>query len=274
MILDFTRLLEDAKAGSAWPVGDYDFECIEADSTQSGGAEPKPMIKVTLRCLNGPYANKSIKNNFVVSTENSMALRIFFRHMSAFGLTGDFFKQIGSGDLAAVAINLTGKRATITIKHREWQGETQNDVAAIKPLGGGSPVSSNGGGMNLPTPPTVSTPISTSVPTPPATPPTAPQPPAPLTVATAPTAAAPSENVPPGYDPAVWASFPQAAKDAILATLPKPEPEPEPAADPVPPGFTDELWKNMPESAKSAIRASLQGVGASASPPPPPTMPV
>jgi len=131
-VFDFGQLLKDAKAGAAWPEGDYDFEVAEADAvTASTGS---PMVKTKLRCLVGTYANKTVTNNFVLSVENPGALAIFFKHMKAFGLDESFFAQMGQSDLRPVAAALRGRRARITLGRRMWNDVPQNQVNGVKPI--------------------------------------------------------------------------------------------------------------------------------------------
>jgi hypothetical protein len=139
--IDFTRALQDAKGASfeALPVGDYDVEVAksEAVTSQSG----KPMIKVTMKVVSGPYERRPIMNQFVMSVENPTALNIFFRHMRAFGLTEEWFASLGgAGSLEPVASALLNRRARLTLGHRDWQGETRNEVKAVKPYTGAPPV--------------------------------------------------------------------------------------------------------------------------------------
>lgn len=291
-VFDFSKLLQDAKAGAAWPVGDYDFEITEADAvTANSGA---PMIKTKLRCLVGPYANKHITNNFVLSVDNPTALNIFFRHMSAFGLSDDFFRSIGSGNLAPVAANLVGKRARITIAHRQWQGAAQNDVKAVKPIteglvgGGGLPGAPALAGMpaTAPPPPPVAAAPAAPVAAPP--PPPVAAPPAPVAAPVAPPAApAAVPPPPPQLDQSAAVAPPPppvAAQAPVAAPVAPPPAPPAPAAATAPPaGYTQELWDSIPEAARAAIIAQLTAsvapaIAATAAPagppPPPPGLPV
>jgi hypothetical protein len=254
---DFNRLLQDAKAGGAWPLGDYDFEVVDTVVKQSASSTNE-MIVVKMRCLVGPYAGKHVTNNFVLTVDNPTALNIFFRHMTAFGLDDRFFAQIGSGNLAPVAAALKGRRARITIGHRTWNGAPQNDIKAINPLTDGTmaqpagqpPVGAPATAAPPPPPPPQAQPAAvvppppppppaTSVPPPPAPAPTAVPPPPPPAPASPPpppppvSVPAPAQSAPPaGYSPELWASIPEAAKAAILASQPQ-----QPAAVPPPPAL-------------------------------------
>lgn len=207
----------------ALPVGDYDVEVAKSEAVTSSNG--KPMIKVTMKVVSGPYERRSVLNQFVMSTENPVALSIFFRHMKAFGLTEDWFMQLGrSGSLEPVANALLGRRARLTLGHRDWQGETRNEVKAVKPYTG-APTAGPAGPSSLPGP--VPTPVAGPVPpTPmaapaqPVAPPPPPPPPAPASIpVAAPVAPAPAP-VPP-----------EAVAQPVAAPV---TPMPQPPAAPVP----------------------------------------
>ncbi len=258
---DFKKLLQDAKAGGAWPLGDYDFEVAEANVKMSGNGSGNEMIVTKLRCLVGPYAGKHINNNFVLTADNPNALSIFFRHMAAFGLDDNFFTQIGEGNLAPAAQALKGRRVRITIGHRQWNGGTQNDVKAVNPLTDGLSNTLPGAAVGSPPPPPPPTatvpppPTSSSAPSPPP-PPATPSPPPPLPAMTAPPAAPPPPPPPPVQQPA---------------------PAPAPPQVEIPPQYTA-VWDSLPDAAKQAILGAQQQppfiTPTAPQPPPPPQLPV
>jgi Protein of unknown function (DUF669) len=133
--IDFQKVIQDAKSASnePLPIGDYDVEIAEATATTS--SNDRPMIKVVMKVLDGPHARRSLRTQFVMTLENPVALSIFFRHMKCFGLDEQFFLS-GLNNLGPVAQALQGRRANVTVKHREWQGELQNEVSRIKPYTG------------------------------------------------------------------------------------------------------------------------------------------
>lgn len=173
--IDFSRAIQEAKSASfeALPAGDYDVEVTEANATRSSNG--KPMIKVRLKVLSGPYQNRSIINNFVFSVENAMALSIFFRHMKCFGLDEAFFGSLGAaGSLEPVAGALNGRRARVTLGIRQWNGEDRNEVTQIKPYTGAPQLAPTGGYGNQTAVTGAMTPCLT--PTPPMPPPVQPTP--------------------------------------------------------------------------------------------------
>jgi hypothetical protein len=210
----------------ALPVGDYDVEVAKSESTTSSNG--KPMIRVTMKVVTGPYEKRSVLNQFVMSQENPVALSIFFRHMKAFGLTEDWFMQLGQqGSLEPVANALIGRRARLTLGHRDWQGETRNEVKAVKPYTGAPGLAPSGpsgpsAGPLAPPPPAAPVTPPVAPPAPPAAPvaaPAAPAPPAPV--------ATPAPTPPPVE-----------AVPAAAPVIPTPPAPPAPAAEvaaPAPP---------------------------------------
>lgn len=217
--IDFQRALQDAKGASmeALPIGDYDVEVAKSESTTSSNG--KPMIRVTMKVVSGPYEKRSVLNQFVMSQENPVALSIFFRHMKAFGLTEDWFLQLGNaGSLEPVANALIGRRARLTLGHRDWQGETRNEVKAVKPYTGAPGLAPSG-------------------PTGPSAGPLAPPPPAAPVAAPVAPPAPPAAVAPP--PPPVAAQAPaEVSAPAEVPAVPAP---PAPPAPPAAPAGTTEL---------------------------------
>ena len=90
--VDWKALAETAGDGGfeALPVGDYDLKCVSAEKANT--ANGKLMFKCKFQVTTGQYKNRLVWHNFVVSPENDVAMGIFFRQMSAFGMTKDWFK--------------------------------------------------------------------------------------------------------------------------------------------------------------------------------------
>lgn len=291
LVLDFGKLLQDAKAGSAWPKGDYDMEVTEADSVHS--KDGVPMVKAKLRCLLGSYAGKTMINNFVLKHDSPGALAMFFKSMRALGLDDasvvQMMGQINAADpncLAPLANALRGRRARFTNDHRMWNGVAQNNITGVNPItdgiGAAGPIGSPtpaGVAPSVPAPPNL-----VAVPNPPAAPsvPTpglggAPVPPAPgySQPAPAPAPVPPQPGPPPAPQP-------------TPAPAPIPPASPQPAAPPVqqpaapqdvaPAGF-EAIWVTLSPEQKQGILASLAAQQqvvpqAAAAVPAPPAMPV
>lgn len=123
----------------------YDVIITKADLTTASTGSL--MIKAQLKIVGGPYNNRMLFTNFVLSTENSIALSIFFRNMSAFGLDDAFFASLAGADadpevgMQTVAQTLVGRVARADVGIRTWQGQERNEVGQFArqtntPIGG------------------------------------------------------------------------------------------------------------------------------------------
>lgn len=116
------------------PPGTYLCEVTKAEAGNASNSG-NPMIKTTMRIVDGPAAGKTIFNNFNLTLDNAFAMSIFFRHMAAFGLDDSFF---GAGPaVEQVAATLVERRARVTISIRQWQGQDRNQVDNVEPPLGG-----------------------------------------------------------------------------------------------------------------------------------------
>jgi hypothetical protein len=78
------------------PVGEHVVEIKKCSwKLNSSG---NPMYSVQANVVEGPAEGKTIFNNFNLTTENSFAMAIFFRHMEALGLGDAFFAAGPSHD--------------------------------------------------------------------------------------------------------------------------------------------------------------------------------
>lgn len=153
MAIQWKELMENA--GSDYeplPSGDYDVEISKSEPKTSQNG--KSMFKVQMKVLSGPHANSILFHQFVVSPDSPNALSFFFQHMRALGLDATFFAQQPTEQ--AVADALLGRRATVNVGQRDWQGKAQNEVKKVTPLTGGvtnAPTSVAAFGVpNIPTP--------------------------------------------------------------------------------------------------------------------------
>lgn len=254
--INFGQLLQDS--GGAFepvPKGEYDLTVSSAEATKS--TTDKVMFKVVYKIVGGPYNGRTIYNNITLTTDNPNALRMFFLNMKSMGLTEEFFA--GNPTPSQVADALVGRPCRATIDHREWQGQTRENVKSLKAAVGigaagvagqqvAPPVVQQPGVPSLPTnttvaPPAVPVAQPVAAPPPPVQPaPVAVQPPVAAPVAEPPAVvvpeppAAPAEQIPAGYE-AIWATMPDAAKQAILASQAAPAAAPAPAAAAPSPGI-------------------------------------
>lgn len=167
--LDWSALQREAATAGVVPDGDYSTICVQASAVQSSNG--KPMLKTKWRITEGPHKDKPVWTQFVISAENAVALRIFFQHMTALGLTQDYFAT--NPAMADVAKALENRVCVMTIGTRTWQGSDRNEVNSVRPVDPSTPLPPgavtgapvNGlSGMNSPSP--LTTPVATTPATP------------------------------------------------------------------------------------------------------------
>lgn len=220
--VDWKTLAETAGDGGfdALPEGDYDLKCVSAEKAQTTNG--KLMFKTKFQVQNGQFKNRLIWHNFVVSPENDVAMGIFFRQMSAFGMTKDWFKNNPSEDTIVNTLNGREIRAKIGIK--KYQGEDRNEIKAFAaaPTGAVPPPPGATSAAAPPPPPPAPAPAA-------ATPPPPPPAPAPAPAAEAPAPAPEPAPAPPAPEPVAEAPAPAPAPEApastdVTADIPIPPP--------------------------------------------------
>jgi hypothetical protein len=174
---DLQQAAEDAGFGVI-PANDYEVVVKTAEKKTTGTGKDKISVRFTV--VGGPYNDKSVFNDFIISPENGTALGFFFRHMKAMGLGPEYFATKPS--LEKVATDLVGRRAVLTIAIRQWNEEDKNEVKNVKPSGSAAaPMTAASSGPQpmaqpQPTPQPQPMPHPTAQPTPQPQPVTQPQP--------------------------------------------------------------------------------------------------
>ena len=139
----WSDLLDDAGgAGTDFepiPDGDYDFVIVKSTAEQTKNS--KTMYKVQCKVESGPYKDRTVWNNFVISPENPTALSIFFRQMNILGLDRTFWMTNPSDH--HVAEQLQGKRFRGQVAIRSYNGSESNEIKQfytpkVAPAGPGS----------------------------------------------------------------------------------------------------------------------------------------
>lgn len=237
--VNFGQLLKDA-GGSFQPLPKGEYDAIVATSEAKESSTGKLMFALTYKIVGGPYNGRTVYNNVTLTVDNPNALRMFFLNMKAMGLDEAFFSQSPAPSVVAQA--LLDKPCKLVIDHRPYQGEMRESVKSIKPpMLGGIQVP---GAMNVGPGPIVP-PASPQAPAVPAQQPAPAQPAAPVAIPQ-PTNPAPAEPVSPAPTPA-----PVAPVEA-----PAPVEPPAAPAEVIPPGY-EAIWATMPDAAKQAILASM-----------------
>lgn len=111
--------------------GDFPVEITKSIAATSSNGNP--MIKVTAKVTAGPFAGRTLFGNFVVS-DSQFGMKNFFRHMEALGADSKFFDTEPS--MEAVAAQINGRQAIVTVTKREWNGEDRENITDWKKAGG------------------------------------------------------------------------------------------------------------------------------------------
>ena len=194
---------EHGKADEPLAPSDYDFIIIgsQVKTTQSG----KDMIVIQAKVESGPRAGAVVYNNFVISPESDMSMKIFFRQMTAIGLTAQFWSTKPTTEQVSEA--LKGRRFYGSTENEEYQGQERSKLKMIRPARG------QGGAGAAPPPPPAAAPAPPAAPAAPAPPPPAP-------------AAPEAPPAPPAPEPAQETVPPTPQQEQQPADIPPPPPPP------------------------------------------------
>lgn len=203
------------------PAADYDLKIVKSEAKMASTG--KLMFAITSEVTTGPYKNRKLWSNIVVSHDNPTALGIFFRQMNALGIDKSFFSSNPSDSQVADALLNREYRGQVGIK--QYNGQDRNEVK------GYFPVSKTEQTTTPPPPPVV--PQSQAPAPAPAAPVVQPAPAAPAPAAAVAQPPAPpvqSEVAPP---PPVQPAVPPVA-DTVIPPAPPTPPAEAPAAPPAP----------------------------------------
>lgn len=213
-VVNFADLAKEAEgAFEPVPVGTY--ECIVNSAQMKTASTGKLMYALTYKIQDGPHAGRIFYNNVTISPENPKAMRMFFKNMLAMGITQDFWAT--NPQPGSVCGMLEGAPVIVTIAHREWAGEMQEDVKRLTKSANVRTTlpGSNGSIPNIPAPAASVAPGVPNVPAP------APTPSVPTPVTT-PEPAAETTSAPPV--PTVVSDPPTTQDETAKAATPPPVP--------------------------------------------------
>jgi uncharacterized protein DUF669 len=135
----FGALMDQAaKSGATFEVleaGVYIAKIIESEYKTS--ANGKPQIKTRWEVTHGPKAGfKGLWNYFTLTTDNPNALAIFYRQMTALGITSDFLQSLANVDpetaMKHISGALLGQAAQVKVKvDAEYNN---NKIERINPI--------------------------------------------------------------------------------------------------------------------------------------------
>lgn len=110
----------------ALPDGEYDLTVVEATAkvTTSG----KTMFSLKTQVNGGPYNNRLVWDNLVISPENQKALGIFFAKMGALGIPQDYFMRVPTPTNGEIESVLVGRKFRGTVGSRIYNGNKRNEI--------------------------------------------------------------------------------------------------------------------------------------------------
>ena len=181
----FGDILKQAEASGATfevlEAGEYVAKIIESEYRSSSNG--KPQIKTRWEVVSGPKAGfKGLWNYFTLTVDNPNAMAIFYRQMTALGITNEFMATLAQASpevaMKQIAQALEGRSAKIKVViDKEYNN---NKIERINPVPPEFAVTGNpGGGSPFPgaapvAPPAASAPAPAAAPVAPVAEPEAP----------------------------------------------------------------------------------------------------
>jgi Protein of unknown function (DUF669) len=137
----------DTSGFDAMPAGIYDAEVYEITMKETKGGETSklpagtPMLNVQFRITDEEYENRRQFKTYVIAPEKIGGKK--YEHKAKMdGILARFFIAIGcdeeevtSGQFEPDFEELKGNPCRITLKQREYNGELQNEVTGVRPIG-------------------------------------------------------------------------------------------------------------------------------------------
>jgi hypothetical protein len=140
----------DTKGFAAIPSDTYDCAvqavtdvAIKGDS----GTLPKgtPGISVQFRVVGGEYDNRRLFNNYWIAPAK-IGGKAYDKKAMMDGMLAKLFIALGydeeevtGGDFDPDYEDVVGRECRVVVGQKEYEGETQNTVKAVKPVGGDTP---------------------------------------------------------------------------------------------------------------------------------------
>lgn len=171
----FGDILKQAEqSGASFEVleaGEYVAKIIESEYRSSSNG--KPQIKTRWEVVSGPKAGfKGLWNYFTLTVDNPNAMAIFYRQMTALGITNEFMATLANATpevaMKQIAQALEGRQAKVKVTiDKEYNN---NKIERINPVSPEFAVTGNAGGSSPFPGATPAAPPAPSVPAPAETP--------------------------------------------------------------------------------------------------------
>lgn len=130
----WTALIDEAgdaaEGFDVLPAADYDLKVVKSEAKMASTG--KLMFALTSEITSGPYKNRKLWSNIVVSHDNPTALGIFFRQMNALGIAKEYFGSNPSDSQVAEALMGREFRGQVGIK--PYNGQDRNEIKGYFPI--------------------------------------------------------------------------------------------------------------------------------------------
>ena len=115
------------------PVGDYVAEISKVELRAASGPGKFEKISVEFVIMEGPWASRRVWENLSFSPKALFRMRGFFA-LFGYNKAGLEF-DVDDESQEIVEPDLKGRAVGITVGHRDWEGQTKEDVEDVRPLG-------------------------------------------------------------------------------------------------------------------------------------------
>jgi len=130
---DLAAAAAEAGFGGPIPNGTYRLRVAKAEVTKTKD-NTKQKIATQFKVVEGPHANATLFNDFVLSPENPKALGYFFRDMKTLGFGDDYFAS--NPPLARLASEMLNREVMGVVGTRIWNEQEKNELTRIRPVSG------------------------------------------------------------------------------------------------------------------------------------------
>lgn len=136
MAIDIDKIKEDYEEEQqgdfeTLPVGEY--HCFVYDMEGRMSSNDNPMISITLKVADGEYKNRQLWTNVTLTAKAWWKVEEFFE---AVGYNiGELPSEVDSPAEVVVKIReeVIGSKVVAEVGHREYQGDTQENVEEVRP---------------------------------------------------------------------------------------------------------------------------------------------
>lgn len=136
----FSALIDAAKEAKFTVIPASDYPVVIRDASATKASTGKDMIKFSAKVLVGPHKGAGLLGQQVLTTDNPVALAMFFKTMEALGIDEATILGLppaadGGPNMAALAALMKGKTAVATVSVGQWNDEDRNYVDKLKKPG-------------------------------------------------------------------------------------------------------------------------------------------